>query len=61
MHHVRLIEFGIWDLIFDWSISSAADQDGSCTYGAPSVAAWAAVALAVTSPHLREQSVLKDN
>lgn len=29
-----------------------AEQDGSCTYGAPSVAAWAAVALAVTSPHL---------
>lgn len=27
--------------------------DGNCTYGAPSVAAWAAVAVAVTSPKLR--------
>ena len=26
---------------------------GRCTYGAPSVAAWAAVAVAVTSPKLR--------
>ena len=33
---------------------SAVDQTGSCTYGAPSVAAWAAVAVAVTSPKLRE-------
>ncbi|KAJ3564039.1 hypothetical protein NP233_g8551 [Leucocoprinus birnbaumii] len=30
----------------------AAEQDGSCTYGAPSVSAWAAVAIAVTAPHL---------
>ncbi|KIM46755.1 hypothetical protein M413DRAFT_261954 [Hebeloma cylindrosporum] len=28
------------------------DQTGSCTYGAPSVAAWAAVPVAVTSPKL---------
>ncbi|KAF5356770.1 hypothetical protein D9756_006705 [Leucocoprinus leucothites] len=28
------------------------NQDGSCTYGAPSVSAWAAVAVAVTSPRL---------
>ncbi|KAI0066782.1 oligopeptide transporter, partial [Artomyces pyxidatus] len=27
-------------------------EDGKCTYGAPSVAAWAAVALAVSSPNL---------
>ncbi|KXN85831.1 putative metal-nicotianamine transporter YSL7 [Leucoagaricus sp. SymC.cos] len=27
-------------------------EDGQCTYGAPSVSAWAAVALAVTSPKL---------
>ncbi|KAF9269609.1 OPT oligopeptide transporter [Marasmius fiardii PR-910] len=30
----------------------AADQNGHCTYGAPSVSAWGAVALAVTSPKL---------
>ena len=28
-------------------------EDGECTYGAPSVSAWAAVALAVSSPKLR--------
>ena len=28
-------------------------DDGVCTYGAPSVSAWAAVAVAVTSPKLR--------
>ena len=33
---------------------SDVDQTGACTYGAPSVAAWAAVAIAVTSPKLRE-------
>lgn len=30
----------------------AADQDGRCTYSAPSVSAWVAVAVAVTSPKL---------
>ena len=29
---------------------------GQCTYGAPSVSAWAAVALAVSSPQLRAYS-----
>ena len=28
--------------------------DGQCTYGAPSVSAWQAVAIAVSSPSLRE-------
>jgi hypothetical protein len=35
-------------------VNSAVNQTGTCTYGAPSVAAWAAVAVAVTSPKLRE-------
>jgi uncharacterized oligopeptide transporter (OPT) family protein len=32
-------------------------EDGQCVYSAPSVSAWAAVAVAVASPKLREYSV----
>lgn len=50
----------IWEGVFFWSgtyewlvLCRHPPDSGECTYGAPSVSAWAAVAVAVSSPKLR--------